>query len=162
MCHMTKILYRAAGHSWFLEQIPGMSGNHQFLIGPHDPNCNRIGLWGCDRSIFLIQLGVQMDTEKFQIRTDPGPGGLKSLERGIRKVYHQQLTAIFVAQLNGGRGEASVYFTAIEPGSWDYNLSFRKYLYTESLKKSFTINQARAYIQTSKAYFQPIGFKNTP
>jgi hypothetical protein len=57
------------------EQPPGVPGNHQFFVGLHDQDGDRTTFLGNDRSIFVIQVQVQMNTEKFQVGTDPGSDG---------------------------------------------------------------------------------------
>ena len=43
-----------AGSSWVRQKLPGMPGNHQFLIGFYDPDDDRTGFHRNDRLILLI------------------------------------------------------------------------------------------------------------
>jgi hypothetical protein len=48
----------------------GMSGYHQFLIRPHDPDAGRAVAAGNNGCIGIIAAGIQMDTQEFHVLAD--------------------------------------------------------------------------------------------
>jgi len=63
----------AAGLLCFNHKIPGVSGDHQFFVGLHDPNGDPTVYPGNDLEIAFIQALVQDNAEKSQGGTDSRP-----------------------------------------------------------------------------------------